>query len=390
MYYSRIVATQLDVLKKGFPVVVATGPRQAGKTTLLREHFPKYEYFNLENPQTLSFIMSDPQGFLSHHPKHIIVDEVQRYPDLLSYIQAHVDERQEMGAIALSGSQNLLIAEKISQSLAGRAAYQNIFPFSQGELIKNNIGMGSVYEQILRGHYPALYTRDITPPAYYSQYLATYVERDVRLIKNIKDLSQFRKFLELLAGRVGQLINISSLAIDTGISPNTALEWLSILEATYIVYRLRPYFKNTGKRLVKSPKVFFYDTGVLCSLLNLSSVSELRQHFVIGGIFENYIVSEFKKYLSETGKSARLYFYRESHGNEVDILVDTGALLLPVEVKSSATFNQSFFDGLATWREYNDTKNGGYVVYGGEDTQKIQQDMLVSWRNLKNIFEKII
>lgn len=389
MYYSRKISSQILKLQKGFPVISVTGPRQSGKTTFLQHYFASYTYFNLENPQTRELIASDPQQFLEQNPKNIIIDEVQRLPELLSYIQAHADKRQEMGTIIISGSQNLLISEKISQSLAGRAAYQTIFPFSLSELKKHCLDLPNHYEQIIKGFYPALYSRDISPLLYYSQYLATYVERDARLIKNIQNLSQFQRFMGLLAGRVGQIVNVSSLANDTGIAPNTAEDWLSILEASYIIYRLQPYYKNTGKRLIKSPKIFFYDTGVLCSLLNISSVEELRNHFAVGSIFENLIVSEFKKELSENNKSAKINFYRDNHGNEIDLVVDTGGKLIPIEIKSSATFSRNFFIGFDYWRKHLDNKVHGYVVYSGKETQNVGNDRLISWTKLQKIFALI-
>ena len=389
MYFKRKVSSQIAKLQKGFPVISVTGPRQSGKTTFLQHHLFNYSYFNLENPQTRELIESDPQQFFKSNPKNIIIDEVQRLPELLSYIQVHVDEQQKMGSIVISGSHNLLISEKISQSLAGRAGYQNIFPFSLTELTTHKLNLSNRYEQILKGFYPSLYTRDIEPALYYSRYLATYVERDARLIKNIQNLSQFQKFMGLLAGRVGQVVNVSSLANDTGIAPNTAEDWISILEASYIVYRLQPYYKNVGKRLIKSPKIFFYDTGVLCSLLNLSTVNELTNHYAVGSIFENFIISEFKKEISETNKSARIYFYRDNHGNEMDLVIDTAGNLIPIEIKSSATYSKTFFKGFDYWKKHIDEKANGFVVYGGENSQKIQSNELVSWMNLQKVFAKI-
>lgn len=231
-----------------------------------------------------------------------------------------------------------------------------------------------------------MYTRDIEPSLFYSRYLATYVERDARLIKNIQNLSQFQKFMGLLAGRVGQVVNVSSLANDTGIAPNTAEDWISILEASYIVYRLQPYYKNTGKRLIKSPKIYFYDTGVLCSLLNLSSAKELMNHYAVGSIFENFIISEFKKEISETNKSARVYFYRDNHGNEIDLVIDTGGNTIPIEIKSSTTFSKSFFKGFEYWKKHIDEKISGFVIYSGEKSQKILDHQLISWTNLQKVF----
>lgn len=390
MYYGREIAAQFQRLQKGFPVVCVTGPRQAGKTTFLQHHGKDYAYFNLENPQTRDLIAADPQQFLALHPRQVIVDEVQRLPELLSYIQVHVDEHQEMGAIILSGSQNLLISEKISQSLAGRAAYQTIFPFSLRELQMHQIARSSQYEQMLKGFYPALYTRDIDASSYYAQYIATYVERDVRSIKNIQDLSQFQKFMRLLAGRVGQIVNVASLANDTGIAPNTAQEWISILEANYIVYRLQPYFGNTHKRLIKSPKIFFYDTGLLCALLGISSVKELVHHFAIGSLFENFIISEFIKEFRMANVSAGIYFYRDNHGNEIDLILDTGTALIPIEIKSATTFNRSFFKGFEYWRTYMDPRAKGTVIYGGEATQRVQHDALISWNMLDQVLDTVI
>jgi predicted AAA+ superfamily ATPase len=343
----------------------------------------------LENPQTREIIAEDPQQFFKNYPKNLIIDEVQRLPELLSYIQAHVDETEKMGSIIISGSQNMLISEKISQSLAGRAVYQKVFPFSLKELKRHKLGLSNRYEQMLKGFYPALYDRDVDASLYYSQYISTYVERDVRLMKNISDLSLFQKFMRLLAGRVGQIVNMSSLASDTGISPNTVGDWISIMEASYIVYRLEPYYKNMGKRLIKSPKVFFYDTGLLCNLLNLSSVKELASHFAVGSIFENFIISEFKKEIANTNASAKIYFYRDSHGNEVDLIIDFGSCLLPVEIKSSETFSSSFLNGLSYWRKNVDRDGKGVVVYGGDKSQKVKNDELVGWNNLEVILREL-
>lgn len=389
MYYARAVSTQIKKLQKGFPVIVVTGPRQSGKTTFIQHHFADYAYVNLENPQQRALIESDPQQFLDSNPRNIIIDEVQRLPELLSYVQTHVDTRQEMGTIVLSGSQNLLISEKISQSLAGRAAYQEILPFSLDELKKHTINENHHLDQIVKGFYPALYSRTLVPSQYYSQYTATYVERDARFIKNIQNLSHFQRFMGLLAGRVGQIVNVSSLASDAGISPHTAEDWISILEASYLVYRLQPYYRNIGKRLIKSPKIFFYDTGLLCSLLNISSPRELVHHYAVGSIFENFIITECKKDIRNNNKSARLYFYRDHHGNEIDLVVDTGNLRIPVEIKSSSTYNNRFFDVFEYWKKYVDPDGRGYVVYAGRDTQKIAQHHLVSWEKLETIFDTV-
>ena len=385
MYYTRDIASQVNKLQKEFPVVSVTGPRQSGKTTFLQHHFADYTYFNLENPQIRERIASDPEQFLIQNPKNVIIDEVQRLPELLSYIQVHVDQYQDMGSFVISGSQNLLVSEHISQSLAGRAAYQTVLPFSMRELQRHGLTAASWYDQLLKGFYPVLYSREVSFASFYSQYIRTYVERDARLIKNIQNLSQFQKFMGLLAGRVGQIVNISSLAGDTGIAPNTAEDWISILEASYLVYRLQPYYKNMGKRLIKSPKLFFYDTGLLCSLLNISSTQELTNHFAIGGIFENYVISEVVKAISISGASASVFFYRDSKGNEVDLVIDTGGKLIPIEIKSSATYHRDFHHGLDYWRKVVDSNVAGLIVYGGTTTQPIRRDRLVGWNALDAI-----
>ncbi len=384
MYYSRQISPKVSKLAKGFPIIVLTGPRQSGKTTFIKHYFHKYSYFNLENPQTRTLIANDPQQFFQQNPEKIIIDEVQRLPELFSYIQSHVDSNPKMGTIILSGSQNLLISEKINQSLAGRAAYQTLYPYSLNELQKHKLDIKNRYGQMIKGFYPALYSRKISPQDYYAQYISTYVERDARLIKNIQNLSLFQKFISLLAGRVGQVLNISSLANDVGLSPNATGDWISILEASYLVFRLQPYYRNFGKRLIKSPKIYFYDTGLLCSLLTISSTKELISHYAVGSIFENFIVADIKKTLSVKGKP-NIYFYRDSHGNEIDLLVQKGNTIIPVEIKASSTYNASFWKGLAYWRQNINKKAAGYLIYGGRYKQKVKQDYLIGWESVKEI-----
>ncbi len=386
MYINRAIKQQVLELKKGFPVVVITGPRQAGKTTFLQHNFPKNKYFNLEDPITLQIIKEDPVTFFRDNPKDIIIDEVQRFPELLSHIQVLVDKRQEMGSILLSGSQNLLLSEKVSQTLAGRAAYQTVLPLSFSELEKAKLLGKNRFSQILKGGYPSIYTRDVSPKTYFKQYIATYAERDIRQIRNISELSQFQKFMILLAGRVGQLLNVSSLATDTGISPNTAEDWISILEASYVVYRLQPFFKNVGKRLIKSPKLYFYDTGLLTTLLNIHDKEMLQSHYLIGNIFENFIVSEFVKGTNNNQVSAQLYFFRDSHGNEVDLIIDIGDSQIPVEIKSSATYNSEFAKGLNNWNEMVKGKTG-YVIYGGSEIITIMNTVVLPWTDLGKVLK---
>jgi len=303
----REIINLIETFLLGFPVVGLIGPRQSGKTTLMRSMFPEYKYYNLESPDVRSFIESDPAGFIkSQH--NVMIDEVQRMPELLSYIQVAVDERQKMGDFIISGSENLLLSEKIGQSLAGRAAYATLLPLSIRELAASGEEVGDLYGQILRGFYPALYSRNVTPYTYYDQYAATYVERDLKNISNIRNLSLFRKFLALLAGRIGQVVNYQSLSNDVGVSPKIIENWISVLEACYLVIRLRPYHGNFGKRYIKSPKIYFTDTGLACYLLGIRDKETLSKHYLIGGLFENLCIMEIHKGILNSGAMHRFIF----------------------------------------------------------------------------------
>ena len=390
----RQIVTQINRLKKGFPVIAVTGPRQSGKTTLLKEIFPDYEYFNLENPETLFAIENDPAGFINFHQYKVIIDEVQRVPELLSYIQATVDEQKIMGNFIISGSENLLLSEKINQSLAGRAAYVQLFPLSNKELSNRELLKSNIYDQIFTGSYPALYDRDLDVIDYYDQYIATYAERDLKQISNIANLSLFRKFFALLAGRIGQLVNLSSLANDVGVSVMTIENWISILEASYLVFRLQPHHNNFGKRYIKSSKIYFTDTGLACRLLKISSAEALKQHYLIGGLFENLIIMEIKKYLSNHKNSASLYFFRDSNGNEVDLIIDQGMNQIPIEIKSGGTFNSEFLKGINYWNKLTKDsdkilKQPGVIIYTGNQPHKSEKYSLLKWDNLDSLLESI-
>lgn len=385
---------RINELRKSFPVIVVTGPRQSGKTTLIREMFPDYKYFNLESPQTLQAVQDDPAGLVNPKTRNIIIDEVQRVPEILSYIQVAVDEQQIAGNFILSGSENLLLSEKIIQSLAGRAAYVNLLPLSYEELKLAGKEHKSIYKQLFTGQFPALYSKKYEPLEYYEQYLATYVERDVKQISNLINLTQFRTFLGLLAGRIGQVVNNVSLANDVGVSPNTIGNWISILEASYIIFRLQPYYENFGKRHIKSPKIYFTDTGLACRLLDLTESDQLKNFFLIGGLFENLIILEIKKYLQNTRPAAKLYFFRDTHGNEVDLIIDQGTTQIPVEIKSGSTFSPSFLKGTRYWSSLLDEKSQkkslpGFVIYSGDQLYKTNEYSLINWQDLSQIFDQI-
>ncbi len=390
MLLVRSLGEKIKLLSTKFPVVAVTGPRQSGKTTLIRSLYGNYKYYNLENLEFLNLVEKNPAGFIKSNSK-IIIDEVQKLPDLFSYIQVSVDNKKIMGDYVISGSQNLLLSQNISQSLAGRAAYITLLPFSYDELKSKNLQKKSVYGQILTGFYPAIYDRDINPTDYFNEYIITYVERDVRQLINIVDLTQFRKFLGLLAGRIGQLLNLSSLANDVGVSHNTIEGWISLLEASYIVYRLPPYFGNFGKRLIKSPKIYFYDVGLACRLLNISSEEELITHSSVGNLFENLVISEIQKYINNFSKSATLYFYRDNTGNEVDLVIDTGGGQIPVEIKSAGTFSNDFLKGIDRFVSLDkDLKaNHRFVIYAGVQTGEFDNTNLLCWNNLETLFEVI-
>ncbi len=378
---ARTIQQKIENLASKFPVVTLTGPRQSGKSTLLRHAFPDYQYVSLENLDVRTFATEDPHGFLKTYPRHVIIDEAQRVPTLFSYIQTHVDEVDEPGLYILSGSHNFLLMETVNQSLAGRTAILKLLPFSHDEKVSGGILPSTIDEEIFYGGYPRIFDKNISPTDYYPFYLQTYVERDVRMMKNIGDLSAFIRFLKLCAGRIGQLLNLSSLANDCGISVPTASSWLSLLEASYICHLLRPDWNNFSKRLVKTPKLYFYDTGLACSLLNISSPSQLATHYLRGGLFENLVITNFLKRAWNKGYEADLRFWRDSQGNEVDLLLYDGSTHpTAYEIKSGATFNTDFFSGLTKWASLSDTPTTSLnVIYSGKDTLTTSKGTLLAW-----------
>lgn len=378
---ARTIQQKIENLASKFPVVTLTGPRQSGKSTLLRHAFPDYQYVSLENLDVRTFATEDPHGFLKTYPRHVIIDEAQRVPTLFSYIQTHVDEVDEPGLYILSGSHNFLLMETVNQSLAGRTAILKLLPFSHDEKVSGGILPSTIDEEIFYGGYPRIFDKNISPTDYYPFYLQTYVERDVRMMKNIGDLSAFIRFLKLCAGRIGQLLNLSSLANDCGISVPTASSWLSLLEASYICHLLRPDWNNFSKRLVKTPKLYFYDTGLACSLLDISSPSQLATHYLRGGLFENLVITNFLKRAWNKGYEADLRFWRDSQGNEVDLLLYDGSTHpTAYEIKSGATFNTDFFSGLTKWASLSDTPTTSLnVIYCGKDTLTTSKGTLLAW-----------
>jgi predicted AAA+ superfamily ATPase len=393
---SREIEGKMAELAKWYPVIGLIGPRQSGKTTFLQNSFAAYSYYNLESPDIHEFVSKDPLGFIKGG-RNLIIDEIQRFPQLLSYIQVVVDERQKPADFIISGSENLLLSEKISQSLAGRAAYATLLPLSLSEIRSHRPGntgrdvneVHELYTVLFCGLYPAVIAKNIPPNIFYDQYIATYVERDLRSISNISDLNLFRKFLALAAGRIGQPVNLQSLSNDIGISPKTVERWISILESCFILFRLQPYHSNFGKRYTKAPKIYFYDTGLACHLLGISNPESLKTHFLIGGLFENLVISELQKAIANRIGRAKLYYYRDSNGQEVDVLLDTGKRLLPIEIKAGATFTGSYLKGLDYWKKNrNDEEGQRFLIYTGEN-RKLGDVFILNWAALESLLEFI-
>lgn len=379
----RTLAQKMRALAQKFPVITLTGPRQSGKTTLIKAIFNDLPYVSLEEPDVRQFALTDPRGFLSNYNQGAVLDEAQQTPELFSYIQSIVDNNPD-SLFVLSGSANFLLMENISQTLAGRSAVLHLLPFSWLELQNGGIEFDRYEDLIFAGQYPRIYDRDIPPTDFYPSYVQTYLERDVRLLKNIENLNSFVQFVQLCAGRTGQLLNYNSLANDAGISPNTVKAWISVLEASYVVYRLTPYHKNFNKRLIKSPKLYFYDTGLACSLLGIRDADQVTTHFLKGALFENWVLNEFIKRAFNRGERQFPYFWRDSHGQEIDCLLDTPQSLIPVEIKSGKTMARSYFDNLKSWQQLTGLEEG-YVVYGGDSSLKTSDGALVSWKQLEQI-----
>lgn len=385
----RQLATKIDDQLKKFPVVSIVGPRQSGKTTLARSVAKDYAYYNLEDLSIKKLVNDDPVGFIKNIEKPVIIDEVQKFPELLSQIQVYVDESKKMGEFIITGSESLLLSEKVTQSLAGRVATNTLLPLSMAELRQENITETDTRSQILKGFYPRIYDTPQTAQDFYPEYISTYIEKDVRQIQNIGDLNQFELFLTLLAGRTGQLLNLTSLSNDVGVSHTTIERWISVLEASFIVFRLPPYYRSQRKRLKKSPKVYFYDTGVLCNLLSIRNAQELLTHHAYGSIFENHVIAEVYKYIFNNKLQTNLYFYRDSNNVEVDLLIDNGKTLTGVEIKSASTYTSKFTKNLDTVKNvYPDQFTSGMVIYEGKSLKVSDYD-LINIQDLHKVFENL-
>ncbi len=379
---TRIAEHTIHTQLSGFPIVTITGPRQSGKTTLAKEVFKHRPYVSLEDPDLRLSAQDDPRSFLARFPNGAVFDEVQRCPDLLSYLQTIVDAQGMMGQYILTGSQQFGLMSKISQSLAGRTSFVELLPFSVPELIDGGKLPNNVDGMLLVGCYPPLYDRKLTASAWFGSYVTAYVERDVRQMLNIQDLGTFQRFVRLCAGRTGQLLNLSSLATECGITHNTAKAWISVLEASYLVFLLRPYYANFNKRLVKIPKLYFYDTGLAAWLLGIRTKEQIITHPLRGNLFETFIISELVKSKLNAGESPTFFFWRDSNGNEVDLIVEQETRLMPIEIKSGRTLTQESFAGLRRWCKLAGTSADlPTLIYGGDESYSQKDIRVVSWKD---------
>jgi len=380
---ARDVEEAFRGLLRGFPVVTLTGPRQSGKTTLARAIFAGRPYISLEDPDVRRMALEDPRAFLAGLPDGAVLDEVQRTPELLSYLQARVDADGRMGLFLLTGSQQFGLMSGITQSLAGRSAFIELLPFSLNELGRAGIRPPSLDEMLLAGGYPPLYDRSLLPKAWFPAYVTAYVERDVRQILKVQDLEVFQRFVRLCAGRSGQILNLASLATDCGITHNTAKAWISVLEASYVLFLLRPHHENFSKRLIKSPKLYFYDTGLLCWLLGIQNAGQLASHPLRGSIFETFVVSELVKSRLNRGERAAFSFWRDSNGNEIDVVADVGTGMMPIEIKAGQTINRDFFAGLERWTALaGERAVSPALIYGGEENHERRGTRIIGWRKV--------
>lgn len=382
----RQIASAITRQIKKYPIVAITGPRQSGKTTLLLEQFPDYRYVSLEDIANREYAENDPNAFLQEFNHRVIIDEAQRVPKLFSYLQTKTDLSKKAGQYILSGSQNFLLLESISQSLAGRVAIFHLLPFSISELNEVKKMPATLEKAIFTGFYPRVYHKKIDPSVFYRDYTETYVERDVRTISAIGDINRFRNFIRLCAGRTGQVLNLQSLANDAGISQPTANAWLSILETSFIAFRLPPYFNNFNKRIIKSPKLYFYDTGLACYLLGLTDYKQLKTHYLKGALFENFVLNELQKSVYNQNRTEQFYFWRDSHGNELDILWQEGMNLNRLEVKYGETYSPSFASAFHRFTDIDKTPKGNqWLVLGNHASQTRSDFKITGWRNLHEI-----
>ncbi len=385
----RKAESTIHSLLRGFPVVTINGPRQSGKTTLAKIVFPDKPYVSLEDPDARLMAREDPRSFLKRFPDGAVLDEVQRCPEILSYLQTLIDADGRMGLFVLTGSRQFGLMSGITQSLAGRTAFVELLPFSLEELAKSPKQPQNIDQMLYTGGYPPLYDRDVPVRAWFGAYVTAYLERDVRQVLKVQELEAFQRFVRLCAGRTGQLLNYSSLATESGISHNTVKAWISVLEASYILFQLRPHHVNFNKRLVKAPKLYFYDVGLVSWLLGIQTPEQMETHPLRGNIFETFVVAELMKLFLNRGERPNIHFWRDSNGVEVDILIEHGGRITPVEIKSGRTVTGHFFSGLDRWMALaGDAAINPTLIYGGTENYQHKGVNVVGWRDAGKIGTK--
>lgn len=379
----RTAENCLKTFAQGYPILALTGPRQSGKTTLARAVFPALPYVSLENPVQREFAENDPRGFFKNYAEGAVIDEAQRCPALFSWLQGLVDEARKPAHFVLTGSQQFGLLAGITQSLAGRVAMIALLPFSARELRQADWLAEETDWALFQGGYPPIHDRRLDPAGWFANYVQTYLERDVRQLIQVRDLVQFQRFLRLCAGRSAQLLNLSALGEEAGVSHNTAREWLSVLEASFVIHRLPPYHRNFNKRLVKTPKLYFFDSGLMAWLLGIEHAEQIATHPLRGAIFETWVVSEFVKRRTNVGQPPNLFFWRDRAGHEIDLLLHENGVIRPVEIKSGATFQREALRSLEKWRDIAGPEAGHpLLVYGGSESQSRSEAEVVSWREI--------
>lgn len=385
MIIKREIENELANLMKEYPVVTLTGPRQSGKTTLAKSTFPGFSYCNLEKPDVRTLAQNDANALLETFYPPVIIDEIQRVPQLLSHIQSIVDENKQNGLFLLTGSHQLTLNQEVTQTLAGRTALLTLLPFTISELSQYQINYDRD-KQIYSGFLPRIYDQKQNPTKAYRNYLQTYIERDLRQLLKVKDLRVFENFLYLVAGRIGQLTNLSSIANDLGVSSESLRHWLSILEASFIIFLLYPYYENFGKRIIKSPKIYFTDPGLAAYLLGIINASQVARDPLLGGLFENMVIMETVKHRFNKGLDPNLFFFRDSNGNEVDLIYKKHNTLIPIEVKAAKTFNEHLTKGIHYMHKISPKAGKGYLIYAGDLAFKTDSYEVLNFSNTKKIF----
>ena len=389
MLVKRTLSDYIDEAAKGFPVITISGPRQSGKTTFVKMKFPDYDYISLEDPDMREYVSSDPRDFIQRYGNRVIIDEFQRVPELASYLQRHIDEINEPAMYILTGSNQLEYLNTVSQSLAGRTVIFKLLPFSYNELYSGEIEYPDLYEIIVKGWYPRIFDKQLNYEEFYQSYFDTYIQRDIRNLLNIRDLNDFQRFVRLCAGRTGQIINFSNISNEIGVNYKTIKGWISILQASFIIDLVQPYHRNFNKRIVKSPKMYFLDTGLVCNLIGIHNAQQLRAHPLRGEIFETYAYSELLKLKNNTRISDQIYYYRDSHQNEIDFLMESGYGLIPIEVKLNSTPKKALLKNIEYFNQLTENVHKNFLIYSGSENLHRYNSEIIGYPNIQDIGDLI-